>query len=183
MATVSKENKVLVTVYSEKQEPRLPVNRYQRDNVNKVVRNQWKQDTANKGYNRRTELLKYSQRLRKSARSPASPYIRTPEPIPLKNKQPIARSIAINLVCTSFSLVNLCGKPKGPRFTSCFGNLIQRSYKALTSFQPKKDRQKQNQSSGSTKKVNEVKNSESKSKNTMDKVKGSRIRLLTFTCT
>ncbi|KAL0550436.1 hypothetical protein IC582_014949 [Cucumis melo] len=177
MATVSKENKVLVTVYSEKQEPRLPVNRYQRANVNKVVRNQWKQDTANKGYNRRTELLKYSQRLRKSARSPASPYIRTPEPIPLKNKQPIARSIAINL------LVNLCGKPKGPRFTSCFGNLIQRSYKALASFQPKKDRQKQNQSSGSTKNVNEVKNSESKSKNTIDKVKGRRIRLLTFTCT
>lgn len=95
---------MLVTVYSERQEPILAVNRYQRDDVNKAVRNQWKQDATNKGYNRRTELLKYSQRLRKSARSPASPYIRTPEPIPSKNKQPIARSIAINLVCSSFSV-------------------------------------------------------------------------------
>lgn len=91
-------------MYSERQEPRLAVNRYQRDDVNKAVRNQWKQDIANKGYSRRTELLKYSQRLRKSARSPASPYIRTPEPISAKNKQPIARNIAINLVCSSFSV-------------------------------------------------------------------------------
>ncbi|KAG7030163.1 hypothetical protein SDJN02_08510, partial [Cucurbita argyrosperma subsp. argyrosperma] len=148
-AKVSRENKVLVSVYTERQEPRVAVNRVQRDDVNKTVRNQWKKEIANKGYNRRTELLKYSQRLRKSAQSPASPYLPTPEPI---------------------SLVNLRAKPKGARFTSCFGNLIQRSRKALTSFQPKNKRQNQNQSSGSTKNAN-------------DNKRIRRIRLLKFTCT
>ncbi|XVF13486.1 hypothetical protein REPUB_Repub08aG0211800 [Reevesia pubescens] len=133
-ATCSKEKAVLVTVYVEKQRRRAPSNHhYQLHHTIKQA--------AGKGYNRRAELLHYSQRLRDSARSAASTHLQS-KPVSSNDQQPSNETITVER------------KPKYSKTPACFdrwGILIPSFLRSLMTLQPKKTgKQKKNVESTSS---------------------------------
>ncbi|KAK6262813.1 hypothetical protein QUC31_008629 [Theobroma cacao] len=132
MATRCQDMAVLVTVYAEK--PRRSVSsNHQHNRQHHYLHHTIKQELikhggAGKGYNRRAELLHYSQRLRESARSAASTALQS-KPVSSNDQQASNKIVAVQR------------KPKCSRTPACFDNwgiLIPRFLRSLTTLQAKK---------------------------------------------
>ncbi|XWS38656.1 hypothetical protein CRYUN_Cryun19dG0149600 [Craigia yunnanensis] len=133
MATCCKEKAVLVTVYREKPRKRTSSNHQHRHYLHHTIKQ------AGKGYNRRAELLHYSQRLRESAGSAASTPLQS-KPVSSIDQQP------------SNKIITVQRKPKYSKTSACFDNwgiLIPSFLRSLKNLQAKKPGNK-NKNGGST---------------------------------
>ncbi|XP_021284039.1 uncharacterized protein LOC110416346 [Herrania umbratica] len=143
MATRCKDMAVLVTVYVEKPRRRVSSNNQhhrQRHYLHHTIKQeQIKHGGTGKVYNRRAELLHYSQRLRESARSAAS----TPSQ---------SKPVSTNDQQASNKIVAVQSKPKYSKTPACFDNwgiLIPSFLRSLTTLRAKKTGKKK-QHVGST---------------------------------
>ncbi|XP_022718384.1 uncharacterized protein LOC111276796 isoform X2 [Durio zibethinus] len=133
MATCCKA--VLVTVYVEK--PRMRAfskqshhhrHHYLHHTIQKEIIQHKHGGAAGKGYNRKAELLHYSQRLRESARSASSTPFQS-NPVSSNDQQP------------SNQIISVQRKPKYSKTPTCFDNwgiLIPSFLRCLTNHQAKK---------------------------------------------
>ncbi|GMY29899.1 Protein lingerer like [Fagus crenata] len=135
MATCCKEKAVLVTVYVERPKKRKVSTNHHHHYLHRTTKQevtQFSPCASGKGYDRRAQLLQYSQHLRESSRSA------TITPLPLKssssiNKQPTTQITAVQR------------KQKDDRAPACLGSWkisIQNFFRSLTSIQAKKERKK-----------------------------------------
>ncbi|XWS49175.1 hypothetical protein CRYUN_Cryun13aG0141300 [Craigia yunnanensis] len=146
-ATCCKDKAVLITVYVEKPRMRASSNHqnhhhhqhYLHHTIKKELI-QHKHGGADRGYNRRAELLHYSQRLRESARSSSSTPLQS-KPVSSNDQQP------------SNKIITVQRKPKYSKTPACFDNwgiLIPGFLRSLTNLQAKKTGKKNNGGSTSS---------------------------------
>ncbi|XP_062146058.1 uncharacterized protein LOC133854046 [Alnus glutinosa] len=147
-ATCCKEKAVLVTVYVERPRIKRKVSQnhhhhhhHHHHHLRQTIKRELilhNQGPSGKGYDRRAQLLQYSQHLRESARSETRP----PQPSPLKptsssNQKPTSEIVAVQT------------QSKRPGTPACRGSrkiLIPNFFRSLTSSKAKKERKKKKQS-------------------------------------
>ncbi|KAJ4712628.1 cyclin-T1-like [Melia azedarach] len=151
MAKFCREKGVLITMYEEKpRRRRVPPNQHQHHHHYlhhhhhhyHYLHNA--SASAGKEYNRRAELLRYSERLRETARSAPSTPLLQPKPAPPNNQQPATKTI------------EALRRQSSARTPNCLGNckiLIPCFIRPLTSPQGKRERKKKKQSSSTSNKV------------------------------
>ncbi|KAJ9173311.1 hypothetical protein P3X46_016462 [Hevea brasiliensis] len=144
MAKLCLKKAVLVSVYEEKPTKRRvsstnhrhhhyhPHHRY----VHHSIQQERDDDSpTGKGYNRRAELLLYSQRLRHSVRPAESSHLLDPK----------STSSTSNILQSAVNAVAVKRKPKDKRTPNCLGNwkiLSLKFCRSLTSVQVKKENKK-----------------------------------------
>ncbi|KAI4327193.1 hypothetical protein L6164_019683 [Bauhinia variegata] len=145
--TCCKDKVVLVRVYVEKPRKKRESSNHHHHHhhyhFHQTFRREVVQGTAGKGYDRKAELLRYSQRLRQSARSAPSIPLLSNKQIPNNNRQLI-------------KIVPSQRKPKTSEKPSCFGNwklTIPSFLRSLTSTKSKKKRKRSGLSSSQTRNV------------------------------
>ncbi|KAK8510827.1 hypothetical protein V6N13_097607 [Hibiscus sabdariffa] len=130
-ATCRERKTVLVTVYVEK--PRRKHQHYLHHTIIKQELIQQKLGGAGKGYNRRAQLLHYSQRLRESARSSTFKA--------LQSKSDSDQQKPSNKDICNPRVVGVQGKATYSRRAGCFDKwriVVPRFMRCLTNFQAKK---------------------------------------------
>ncbi|KAJ0104681.1 hypothetical protein Patl1_18358 [Pistacia atlantica] len=151
-AKFCREKAVLITVYVEKPRRRRVLSNQHHHhhhhhylhhiNNREVIRG------SGKGYNRKAELLRYSQSLRESVRpaasssSSSSTTLLLPKPTSPKNQQPTTKTVAV-----------LHRKPSYSRTPTCLGNwklLVPSFIWSLTSPKARKARKKQKHGGSTT---------------------------------
>ncbi|OAY60134.1 hypothetical protein MANES_01G088600v8 [Manihot esculenta] len=140
MAKLCLKKAVLISVYEEKP-TKTKDHRHKHHHHHHYVYHSIQQDKGGdqptgKGYNRRAELLLYSQRLRLSVRPAESSHLLDPKPVSSNIQQPAVKAVAVQR------------KPKDKRTPHCLGNwkiLSLKFCRSMTSVQAKKEKRKKKQ--------------------------------------